>query len=122
MPRGEQAGVLTPGTNTKRYLAGSLHWRTGTLIVTPGSRRNGELFVAHLEDLRRRFRGYRKIHAICDNASFHKWGRVVAYLKQWGHRFELHYLPLHAPEANPIERVWRKLHEAVTRNHRGRSI
>jgi transposase len=59
---------------------------------------------------------------ICDNASFHKRGKVVAYLKQWGHRFELHYLPLHAPEANPIERVWWKLHEAVTRNHRCRSI
>jgi len=34
MRRGEQAAVPTPGTNAKRYLAGSLHWRTGLLIVT----------------------------------------------------------------------------------------
>ena len=30
----------------------------------------------------------------------------------------LHYLPTYAPECNPIERVWWRLHEAVTRNHR----
>jgi transposase len=35
MPRGQQATVETPGTNSKRYLAGSLHWRIGTLLATP---------------------------------------------------------------------------------------
>ena len=122
MERGRQALVVTPGNNEKRYLAGSLNWRTGTLIATPGKRRNGELFVAHLEELRRHFRCYRKVHVICDNAAFHKKGAVVSYLKEWGHRFELHYLPLYAPETNPIERVWWKLHETITRNHRCRSI
>ena len=31
---GQQAEVETPGTNEKRYLAGSLNWRTGDLILT----------------------------------------------------------------------------------------
>ena len=31
---------------------------------------------------------------------------------------KLHYLPKYAPDTNPIERVWWRLHEAVTRNHR----
>jgi transposase len=35
MERGKQAVVVTPGNNEKRYLAGSLNWRTGTLIATP---------------------------------------------------------------------------------------
>ena len=30
----------------------------------------------------------------------------------------VHYLPKYAPDTNPIERVWWRLHEAVTRNHR----
>ena len=122
MPRGHQATVPTPGTNTKRYLAGSLNWRSGTLIATPGDKRDGALFVAHLEDLRRHFRCYRKIHVICDNAGFHKKGAIVSYLQQWGHRFELHYLPLYAPQTNPIERIWWKLHEEITRNHRCKGI
>jgi hypothetical protein len=123
MPRGRQAEVPTPGNNDKRHLAGSLVWRTGTLIVSPaGRRRNAELFVAHLDDLRRRMRAFRKVHVICDNASFHGSRRVREYLAEWGHRIELHYLPKYAPETNPIERVWWQLHETLTRNHRCGSI
>jgi hypothetical protein len=55
MRRGQQAEVVTPGTNVKRYLSGSLNWRTGELILTegkPGQGRNTNLFLAHLDDLR----------------------------------------------------------------------
>jgi transposase len=123
MRRGEQAEVPTPGNNQKRHLAGSLVWRTGTLVVSPpGARRNAELFVAHLEDLRRRFRHARRIHVICDNASFHGGRLVREYLRRWGHRVTLHHLPKYAPETNPIERVWWQLHETLTRNHRCTSL
>lgn len=123
MPRGEQAEVVTPGNNDKRHLAGSLHWRTGTLLLSdPGRRRNADLFIAHLDDLRCRLRGYRKIHVICDNARFHDCRAVWEYLEQWGHRIVLHFLPTYSPEANPIERVWWSLHETITRNHRCKSI
>jgi len=122
MRRGQQAEVVTPGNNTKRYLAGSLNWRTGEVILSePGGQRNADLFLAHLDELRRRFRRYRQIHVICDNASFHQPQRcrkVREYLSQWGHRIVLHFLPTYAPETNPIERVWWHLHEEITRNHR----
>jgi transposase len=119
MKRGEQAEVVTPGNNEKRHLAGSLVWRTGTLVVSPpGTRRNADLFVAHLEDLRVRFRHARKVHVICDNAAFHRSRKVQAYLRAWGHRIALHFLPRYAPDTNPIERVWWRLHETITRNHR----
>jgi len=120
MRRGQQAAVATPGDNEKRYLAGSMNWRTGTLWVTEGRHRDGALFVRHLEDLRLRLRRYRVIHVICDNARFHqaaKCKRVQGYLSRWGHRIVLHYLPLYAPETNPIERVWWHLHDEITRNH-----
>jgi len=120
MRKGQQAAVETPGDNQKRYLAGSMNWRTGTLWLTEGAKRDGALFVRHLDDLRRRLRRYRVIHVICDNARFHraaKCKRLAEYLKQWGHRIVLHYLPLYAPETNPIERVWWHLHDEITRNH-----
>lgn len=121
MPEGDQVQVVTPGTNVKRYLAGSMSWRTGELVVTEGERRDAALFVRHLEDLRRRFRRYRVIHVICDNARFHtaKGSRLVrAYLAAHGDRVVLHYLPAYAPQTNPVERVWWHLREQVTRNHR----
>jgi putative transposase len=74
MRRGQQAAVETPGTNEKRYLAGSIHWRTGRVFLTEGRPKEGRsaaLFCRHLDDLRRAFRHYRVIHVICDNAGTH---------------------------------------------------
>jgi transposase len=124
MKRGQQATVETPGTNERRYLAGSIHWRTGRVILTEGRPKEGRsaaLFSRHLDDLRRAFRYYRVIHVVCDNAGTHtaEGSKLVrAYLEEWGCRVKLHYLPKYAPDTNPIERVWWRLHEAVTRNHR----
>jgi putative transposase len=124
MYRGQQAEVETPGTNDKRYLAGSLNWQTGDMILTEGLPREGRssaLFVRHLEELRCRLRRYRRIHVVCDNAIFHdpeRCGRVREYLRQHGDRIVLHFLPKWSPDTNPIERVWWKLHEQITRNHR----
>jgi transposase len=119
MRRGEQAVIVTPGNNVKRHLAGSLAWRSGRLFVSaPASRRNTDLFVNHLDDLRRRLRGFRKIHVICDNAAFHTCRRVREYIERWSHRLQIHFLPKYSPQTNPIERVWWHLHETITRNHR----
>src|SRR3954465_7574081 len=63
MVRGEQAEVVTPGNNEKRYLSGSIHWRTGQVFVTEGKPKQGrdtKLFLAHLDDLRSRLRRYKK--------------------------------------------------------------
>jgi putative transposase len=123
MLQGQQMTVETPGNNVKQHVAGALVWRTGTLLVSPPAKhRNAELFVAHLDDLRRRLRGFRKIHVILDNAPFHNCRRVRQYLAQWGQRIELHFLPKYAPQTNPIERVWWHLHETITRNHRCRTL
>jgi transposase len=124
MRRGQQATVETPGDNEKRVLAGSLHWRTGRLVETWGREAEGRtagLFCRHLDDLRRAFRHYRVIHVICDNASNHRPDKstvVRKYLETWGERVRLHFLPKYAPDTNPVEEVWWRLHEAVTRNHR----
>ena len=123
MKKGHQAEVITPGNNQKCHVAGSLIWGTGTLLVSrPRWRRNTVQFLAHLDDLRFRLRSYRKIHVICDNAKFHDSQAVKAYLRQWGHRMEIHFLPKYAPQTNPIERVWWHLHETITRNHRCQTL
>ena len=59
--------------------------------------------------------------SVYDNAGTHtaEGSKLVrAYLTDWGKRVRVHYLPKYAPDTNPIERVWWRLHEAVTRNHR----
>jgi putative transposase len=128
MWKGQQAVVETPGDNEKRVLAGSLHWRTGRLVETWGEEKEGRtagLFCRHLDDLRRAFRRYKVVHVICDNAFNHRPDRskaVRAYLKRHADRVQVHYLPLYSPDTNPVEEVWWRLHEAVTRNHKCRSM
>lgn len=123
MERGRQQAVVTPGDNEQRHVAASLVVQTGRLLVSaPGRRRNTDLFLAHLEDLCRRLRAWKRIHVIADNASFHKNRRVAAWLAAKRGRVVLHYLPCRAPQENPIERVFWRLHEDVTRNHRCGSI
>ena len=71
--RGQQAAVETPGTDEKRYLAGSI-WRTGRVILTEGKPKEGRsaaLFLRHLDDLRRAFRHYKVIHSLCDSPRTH---------------------------------------------------
>jgi transposase len=121
MVKGNQAKVETPGTNEKRYLSGSIHWRTGQVFLTqsrPKQGRDTTLFLAHLDELRSRLRRYRKIHVICDSAKCHTSDEVAIYLWEHRARIELHLLPKYSPDCNPIERVWWNLHDRITRNHR----
>ena len=125
MIRGQQATVETPGNNEKRYLSGSIHWRTGQVFITEGRPKQGRdtaLFLAHLDDLRSRLRRYKKIHVICDNARCHTSEPVAIYLWEHRERIDLHFLPAYSPDCNPIERVWWHLHDQVTRNHRCQSM
>jgi putative transposase len=123
MAKGEQQAVVTPGDNVSRHIAASLAVGTGLLLASsPGTRRNSDLFIEHLADLCWRLRRWKVIHVFCDNAAFHKSQKVQAWLAEHGGRIRLHYLPARAPEENPIERVFWRLHEAVTRNHRAHSI
>jgi len=123
MLRGFQAEVVTPGDNERRHLAVSMLTGSGRLIVSqPTKRRNSEQFIAHLADLCRRLRRWKVIHVICDNAIFHKSRAVRTWVARQGGRIVLHYLPTRAPEENPVERVFWRLHEAITRNHGFRTI
>jgi putative transposase len=125
MRRRQQAEIPTPGTNEKRYLAGSLNWRTGALSVTeslPKEGRSGALFIRHIDALRCQVLCYRQIPVICDNTRSHTCRLVQHYLRRRGQQVVLHYLPAYAPDTNPIERIWWHLHEEITRCHRCQSL
>src|SRR3954454_23557477 len=101
MLKGHQAKVETPGTNQKRHLSGSIHWRTGTVFVTeaaPKQGRNGALFLKHLDELRQRLLRYRKIHVICDKASCHTSLEVMECLWESKPCIEVHLLPAYSPD------------------------
>jgi transposase len=122
MPRGLTREVVTPGKNRKAYLAGALDARDGHLLVVEGGRKSARLFIDLLEALRRRHAAARRIHVVLDNYKIHKGRQALAWLRDRGAQFRLHFLPPYCPDENRIERVWLDLHANVTRNHTRRTL
>lgn len=54
------------------------------------------------------------IHLILDNAGYHKSEKLLSFVKETN--ITLHYLPPYSPNLNPIERLWKIMHEKVTYN------
>lgn len=120
--KGRQMVVLTPGKNQKRYLAGALNARTGRVIHAESLRKNSNLFLALLERLSAAYRRAEKLHLILDNYIIHKSRQTLKWIEQFGARIILHFLPPYSPEHNVIERLWKQMHDHVTRNHRHTTI
>jgi len=120
---GQQKAVVTPGQNVRRHVAGALDARTGRLVWVWGKRRNSALFLDLLTALLEAYPDAERIHVILDNCGIHDsrlTQRTLATPEF--RRIVLHFLPPYSPLDNPIERLWRDLHDNVTRNHSCRTI
>ena len=122
MNRGKQKRVPTPGTNAKRYLCGALDVRTGRLTCVAAAAKNSQLFICTPERLLAAHPRATAIHVVLDNFKIHSSKQVQAWLAERGDRIKLHFLPPYCPDHNRIERLWRDLHAAVTRNHRHATV
>lgn len=117
MKRGEQKAIETPGNNQKRYLAGALHAKTGTITAAEGTGHDTDLLIDLLEELRLRYRGASKLNIVMDSAPSHRSNRTLEWFESHP-KFECIYQPIYHPWVNRIERLWKQLHATVTRHHR----
>jgi transposase len=116
--RGRQKEVLTPGCNEKRYLAGAWDPRARRLSYVEGQRKNSLLFLQLLHKLATKsYPKAKRIDVILDSAQVR-----LARKSEAAARLELHFLPPYCPDHNRIERIWKDLHDNVTRNHRGATM
>jgi transposase len=118
--RGRQKEVLTPGCNKKCYLAGAWDPKTRRLIYVEGQRKNSLLFLELLYKLATKtYPNAKRVHVILDNYGIHDSLQVRLALKTaTAAKLKLHFLPPYCPDHNRIERIWKDLHDNVTRNHR----
>jgi putative transposase len=118
MRKGVQKRLRTPGTNRKVWISGALQWSTGRFHWVTGERKNDELFLKLLEELRSTYCSEKpRLELAVDNDSSHTSKRVERYVQDCGGRLGLHPLPTWSPQSNPVELIWWSLHEAVSRNH-----
>lgn len=117
MGLGQQKEAVTPGKNEKRYLAGALDVRTGTIHWVEAEKKDSWLFLILLKKLTVVYAQAKVIHVILDNYGIHSSNIIAIALAHFACRVRLHFLPPYCPDYNRIERIWQDLHAHVTRNH-----
>ena len=109
--RGRMRNTISPGRCA----------HTGRLVWVEHPRKNSVLFVKLLEQLRSHYRRANRIVLILDNYRIHKSQLVERWLEN-NPKFQLLFQPTYHPWVNVIERLWKAMHDTVTRNHRCRSM
>lgn len=75
---------------------------------------NGESLQVFAEQLCAAYPNASAIHLILDNAGYHKSEAFLKFIATT--KIKIHYLPPYSPNLNPIERLWKIMHENVTYN------
>jgi transposase len=97
------------GSPPSLQLFGGINVRDGSVAYTFAAARNSEGFIAWLEHLMVTVYPQQAVCLVLDNARFHKSRAALAALSLYAPRLQVFWLPVHAPELNPIERYWRYL-------------
>jgi transposase len=116
-PIGAQQTIPTPGKNRKHYVGGALNARTGTVVWVDYTSKTTELFLRLLEALHDRYRRAQRLWLILDNYIVHSSRLAQTWLARHP-KIKLLFQPAYHPWVNHIERLWKQLHDTVTRNHR----
>ena len=75
---------------------------------------NGESIKAFLNQLLEAHSEASQLHLIWDNAGYHRSKEIQSFVANT--KITLHFLPPYSPNLNPIERLWKIMHEQVTYN------
>jgi transposase len=112
--RGKEKRIETTGARKRINLMGALNLSTMKLIRRSFETINGAATVEFLQTVEASYPDAKNIHMILDRAGYHKCVEVEEYLKT--SRIRVHFLPPRSPNLNPIERLWKIMHEHVSHN------
>jgi transposase len=112
--KGEQKLIPTTGRQPRLNFMGGICLNGHRIIYQQAEKVNADSIAGFLAYLRKCNPGEYKIHIILDNAGHHCDKNVQDFASSLA--IELHYLPPYSPNLNPIERLWKIMHEMVTYN------
>ena len=114
MLKGERKTIGMTGRQYRLNIMGGICLSNYKIVYQPSEAVNENSIQTFLYHLRKQHPGRYKVHIIWDNAGYHCSHEVRAFAKELG--IAIHYLPPYSPNLNPIERLWKILHQQVTHN------
>lgn len=112
--KGVRKAIATTGRQHRVNMIGGICLSNHRIVYERAQKVNEVSLQSFLYRLRKHHPGRYKVHVIWDNAGYHCSKIVKAFAEELG--IEVHYLPPYSPNLNPIERLWKIMHEEVTYN------
>lgn len=114
MLRGERKVIATNAKHYRLNIMGGICLSGHRVIYQQAEQINADAIANFLVKLRKSNPGKHLVHLILDNAGYNRDKRVQEFAQSLG--IKLHYLPPYSPNLNPIERLWKIMHEQTTYN------
>jgi transposase len=112
--KGERKEIATTGRQYRLNFIGGICLNGHRFFYQQADKIDADSIALFLMELRKRHPEKCVIHLIWDNAGYHRDQRIKEFAN--GLAIKLHYLPPYSPNLNPIERLWKLMHENVTYN------
>jgi transposase len=112
--KGQDKEIETTGARKRVNLMGALNLECMSFFYQDFETINSQATIEFFKKLEGAYPHARKIHWILDNAGYFTSDEVTKYLET--SRIKVHYLPPRCPNLNPIERLWKIMHEHVSNN------
>jgi transposase len=112
--RGKDKLLETTGARKRVNLMGILNLECMGFGYQEFDTINAGAAIAFLKEVEKMYPDSKKIHLIWDQAGYHTAQEVKDFLKT--SRVKVHYLPPRSPNLNPIERLWKIMHQYVSDN------
>jgi transposase len=112
--KGELKLMPINGSQKRLNIIGGINLSDHNLVFNVVDTVNALSIENFLKALRKKHSSDIKLHLVLDNAGYHRAERIIKAAEDLN--IKLHYLPPYSPNLNPIERLWKIMHEYVTYN------
>jgi len=112
--RGKDKIIETTAGRKRINLIVALNLEDMNLVRKSFDTVNGAAAVEYLKEIEKAYPEVKNIHLVLDRAGYFTGKEVQKYLET--SRIRVHFLPPRSPNLNPIERLWKVMHEHVSNN------
>lgn len=112
--KGTRKEVATTARQYRLNFMGGICLNNHRFIYKQATKIDADGIASFLVELRKNHPEKCVIHIIWDNAGYHRDNSIKRFAKDLA--IKLHYLPPYSPNLNPMERLWKLMHESVRYN------